>query len=81
MADNLVSNSDDMLSEQEHLCQSLNLKNSIIYHAISINILHSCRTVTLIQKNKCYVILPYYGELSEKMKFFKDYDIYTVYTS
>ena len=72
-----------MLSEQAHLRQSLNqcgYRNSIINHAISFNKRHNTKTDTSIQKNKCYVSLPYKGELSEKMKqLFQDYDISTMF--
>ena len=68
-----------MLSEQKHLRKSLNqcgYKNSIIDHAISFNRRHNTKTATSIQKNKRYVTLPYYGELSDKMK---HYDISTLF--
>ena len=66
-ADNQVSKPDDMLSEQKHLRQC-GYKNSIIDHVINFNKLHNTKTATSIQKNERYVALPYYGELSEKMK-------------
>ena len=84
-ADHLVSKPDDMLSEQKRLRQYLNqcgYKNSIIDHAISFNKRHYSKTATQIQKNKCYVTLPYYGELSENMKIIiQDYDISTQFTA
>ena len=60
---------DDMLSEQTHLRQYLNQcghKNSIIDHAINVNKRHNAKTATSTHKNKCYVALPYNGELPEK---------------
>ena len=66
-----VAKPEDKLSEQKHLRQSLNqcgYKNSIINHAISYNKSHNSKTATLIQKNKCYVAVPYHGELSEEVK-------------
>ena len=84
-ADNLQSKPDDMLSEQKHLCQCLNqcgYMNSIIDHANNFNKCHNSKTATSIQKNKCYVTLPYNGELSEKMKqIFQDYDISMQFTA
>ena len=68
-SDNLVSKPDDMLSEQKHLRHCLNqcgYKNSIIDHAINHNKSHNTKTTTSIQRNKCYVTLPYYYEHSEK---------------
>ena len=79
-----MSKPDDMLSEQKRLCQYLNqcgYKNSIIGHAISFNNRHNTKQATSIQKNKCHVTLPYYGEPSEKMKQISlDYDISMQFT-
>ena len=64
-----MSKQDEMLSEQKHLHQCLNqcgYKNSINDHAINVNKHHNTKTTTSIQKNKCYVTLLYYGELSKK---------------
>ena len=49
----------------------------MIDHAISFNKRHNTKIATSIQENKCYAILPYYGELSVKKKKFKDTDIST----
>ena len=39
------------------------------------------KTAISIQKSRCYVTLPYYGELNEKMMpIFQDYDISTQLT-
>ena len=79
-----MSKPDDMLSEQKHLHQCLNqcgYKNSIIDHAISFNKRHDTKTATSMQKNKCYVTLPYYGELYDKKKqILQGYDISTQFT-
>ena len=42
-------------------------KSSKIDHAINFNKRRNAKTATSVQKNKCYVTVPYYGELSEKM--------------
>ena len=76
---------DDVLSEQKHLHQYLNqrgYRNSIIDYVINLNKRHNTKTATPIHKNKCYVTLPYYGELPEKMKrIFQDNDISTQLTA
>ena len=79
-----MSKTDDMLSEQKHLDHCLNqcgYKNSIIDHAINFNNRHNRKTATSIQKHKCYDTLPYYGELSEKVKKIHDYDISMQFTA
>ena len=56
---------------KKHLRQCLNLcryRNSLIDHAISFNKRHCSKTATSIQKNKCYVTIPYYCELPYKTK-------------
>ena len=84
-ADDLVSKPDDRLSEHEHLRQSLNFccyNNSTIDHAISFNKCHNTKTATSILKDKHYVALPYYGELSDTMKLIcKDYDTSPQFTA
>ena len=67
-ADKMATKQNDNLSEQRHLRQCLNLcgnGNSIIDRAISSNKPHNSKSATSIEKNKCYVTLPYQGELSK----------------
>ena len=72
------------MSILKHLRHSLNhrgIRNSIIDHAIVFNERHTTKTATSIQKNKCYVTPPCYGEISgEKKRFFLYYDISMQFT-
>ena len=68
-ANNLVSKQDDKLSEQKFLRESpyqCGNRNSIFDYGISLNKRHNTNRATSIHENKCYVTLPYYGELSKK---------------